>query len=276
MLSGSGALLILLAVVGLIIFFVVRWYNKFKFPKVNCISLVTGGVKSGKSTFALGLALSLYKKEKRHWKIQKFFASLLHREIPEEPLLYSNIPLKVPFVPITQSILLRKTRPNYHSVFYINETSLVADSQLFKDQDINECLTLFFKLFGHETLGSKLICDTQCISDCHFSLKRCLSEYFYIHHTETRIPFFIYCLVREERYSDDNSTINAYTDDVETSLKKVLIRKSVWKKFDAFCYSALTDDCPVENTEIYTDDLKARDIVSFRTWRHLYNEKEND
>ena len=32
--------------------------KKFKSPKVNCVSLVTGGVKTGKSTFAVYLAIS--------------------------------------------------------------------------------------------------------------------------------------------------------------------------------------------------------------------------
>ena len=134
----SGRTLISLALIGLILFLFFRWYRKFKFPKTNCIALVTGGVKSGKTTFALGLALSSYKKEHRSWKIRSFFAKILNKPIPEEPLLYSNIPLSVPYVPITQSLLLRETRPRYRSVFLINEASLVADSQLFKDTDINE------------------------------------------------------------------------------------------------------------------------------------------
>ena len=272
----SGRTIIVLAVIGLILFLFFRWYRKFKFPKTNCIALVTGGVKSGKTTFALGLALSSYKKEHRSWKIRAFFSKLLNKPVPEEPLLYSNIPLSVPYVPITQSLLLRETRPRYRSVFLINEASLVADSQLFKDTDINERLMFFNKLFGHETLGGKLIYDTQCIQDLHYSIKRCLSEYYYIHHTETRIPFFIYCVVREERYSEDGSTINNYDADLEESLKKVLIRKKVWKIFDAYCYSTLTDTKPVECKEIVSSDLKAKNIVSFRKWRSLNNEKKDN
>lgn len=268
--------IIALAVVGLVLFLVFRWYRKFKFPKTNCIALVTGGVKSGKTTFALGLAYSMYKKEHRSWKIRKFFCMLLRKDIPEEPLLYSNIPLSIPYVPITQSLLLRETRPRYRSVFLINEASLVADSQLFKDSDINERLMFFNKLFGHETLGGHLIYDTQCIQDLHYSIKRCLSEYYYIHHCETRIPFFIYCVVREERYSEDGGIRNNYNEDLEESLKKVLVRKKVWKIFDAFCYSTLTDNNPVEDNQIVSEDLKANNIVSFRKWRSLDHEKENN
>lgn len=268
-LDGSVRGILALAIVGFLLFLFLRWYKKFKFPKTNCIALVTGGVKSGKTTFALGLALATYKKELRSWKFSKFFKTLFRQEIPEKPLLYSNIPLSVPYVPITQSLLLRESRPAYRSVFLINEASLVADSQLFKDADINERLMFFNKLFGHETMGGHLIYDTQCIQDLHYSIKRCLSEYFYIHHIETRIPFFIYCCVREERYSEDGKTVNNYNEDLEDTLKKVLIRKNVWKKFDAFCYSTLTDNKPVENKEVVSSNLKARKIVSFRNWRSL-------
>lgn len=271
-LDGSVRGLLAVAIIGLLLFLFIRWYRKFKFPKTNCIALVTGGVKSGKTTFALGLALSTYKKELRSWKFRKFFASLLHREIPEMPLLYSNIPLSIPYVPITQSLLLRESRPRYRSVFLINEASLVADSQLFKDTDINERLMFFNKLFGHETLGGHLIYDTQCIQDLHYSIKRCLSEYFYIHHIETRIPFFIYACVREERYSEDGKIVNSYNEDLEESLKKVLIRKNVWKKFDAYCYSTLTDNKPVEDKEVISEDLKANQIVSFRNWKSINKE----
>ena len=203
-LDGSVRGILALAIVGLLLFLFIRWYKKFKFPKTNCIALVTGGVKSGKTTFALGLALSTYKKELLSWKIRKVFCTLFHKDIAEKPLLYSNIPLSVPYVPITQSLLLRETRPAYRSVFLINEASLVADSQLFKDADINERLMFFNKLFGHETMGGHLIYDTQCIQDLHYSIKRCLSEYFYIHHIETRISFFTNTTINKERNSSFN------------------------------------------------------------------------
>ena len=63
-----------------------------------------------------------------------------------EPLLYSNIPLSCPYVPLTKELLLRKKRFVYGSTVLISEASLVADSQLIKDKVINERLLKFFKL----------------------------------------------------------------------------------------------------------------------------------
>lgn len=273
--NSNISLYILLALValGAFIFFKISKY--FKVPKIACVSLTTGGVKSGKSTFSVHLAISTYKRIHRQWKVRKFFQTLFNKPISEEPLLYSNIPLAVPYVPITLELLERKIRPRYGSVAYVNEASLLCDQMLYKDEELNERLTLFNKLFGHETCGGYLVYDTQCIGDVHYAVKRSLSNYFYIHHLEKRIPFFLVAKVREERYSDDKGTVtNTYGEDVEENLKTVLIPKSVWKKFDAYCFSVLTDDLPVSADVRDTTDLKAREIVSFREFKTIMNKEK--
>lgn len=267
------SLFLFLVILGFVLWLSHKILSKFKIPKIACVSLVTGGVKSGKSTFSCYLAVRTYKRVHLRWKIRCYILRIFDREVPEEPLLYSNIPLAVPYVPITLDLLQRKVRPRYGSVAYINEASLVADQMLYKDDELNERLTLFNKLFGHETLGGYLIYDTQCIGDVHFAVKRSLSNYFYIHHLEKRFPFFVVAKVREERYSDDSSTINAYTGDVEDNLRTVLIPKHMWRKFDAYCFSVLTDSLPVADKVVVADpkDLKARDLVSFRKFKTLDN-----
>ena len=58
-------------------------------------------------------------------------------------------------------------------------------------------------------------------------------------------------------------------------MKKCLIPKRVWKYFDAYCFSHLTDDCPVAENIVCGDkkDLKAHEIVSFREWKTLKTKK---
>lgn len=264
---------ILLALLALGAYIFYKISKHFKVPKIACVSLTTGGVKSGKSTFSVYLAISTYNRIHRRWKVRKVFQTLFNKPIDEEPLLYSNIPLSVPYVPITLELLERKIRPRYGSVAYVNEASLVCDQYLYKEDELNERLTLFNKLFGHETCGGYLIYDSQCISDVHFAVKRSLSNYFYVHHLEKRFPFFLVAKVREERYSDDKGTItNTYSGDVEEDLKTVIIPKLVWKKFDAYCFSVLTDSLPVSDNVLKgTTDLKAREIVSFRKFKTIQN-----
>lgn len=269
-------LILILLIVALVLFVAHKILSKFKMPKVGAMCLISGGVKTGKTTFGVALAIDKYKRTLRSWKIKSFLCDILNREKPEKPLLYSNIPLKVPYVPITKDLLTRKKRFRFGSVVYVCEASLVADSQLIKDMDLNNNLLLFNKLIGHSLHSghSALIYDTQTIADVHYSVKRCLSEYFYVHHLVKWIPGILIAYIREERYSEDGSVISTYDKDVEETLKKVIIKKSTWKKFDSCCYSIMTDNLPCEDKIVEVDDLKAKDIVSFRDWSKYINSDE--
>lgn len=259
--------------------------SHFKFPKIGAIGVFTGGVKSGKSAVSVAVTLSNYKRARRIWRFKcfsvKFFNLFLSKDkklpFPEEPLIYSSIPLRyVNYVPLTREHLLRKRRFAYGSIVLIDEASLVADSQLIKDKEINTELLLFFKLFGHETRGGKCIVNTHCITDLHYALKRCTSQYFYIHSVSRYIPFFTVGNMREERYSEDATTVNAYTEDVEDTLKRFVMKKKTFKKYDSFCYSYLTDHLPYDTREDCVrngkhDSLKAETVISFRP--EFYNLK---
>ena len=276
--NANGKWLFILAIVGVCLFLYFKILSKFKVPKTGCLSLISGSVKSGKSTLAVYMAISQYKKNLRAWRFDKFMCKIFRKEEPEKPLLYSNIPLAYPHVRLTKDLLSRRKRFAFHSVVYINEASLVVDNQLYQDKDLSERVKLLVKLFGHECHagGSRLILDTQAIGDVSIEVRRTLSEYFYIHHLVRWIPFFLVAYIREERYSEDGASINSYNEDVEDSLKKVLIPKRTWKYFDHCCFSALTDNLPVEQieTENRPDDLKCNDILSFREYTSLKKVEE--
>lgn len=265
--------LIYIILICIILFFVHKFLSKYKTPKIGAIGVFVGGVKSGKSAISVGTAISYYKKTKIKWKLEKGFIKFINHfrknkyEYPEEPLLYSSIPLKgVPYTELTREHLLRQKRFNYKSIVLLDEASLIADSQLIKDKEINSQLLLFFKLFGHETHGGKCIINTHCISDLHYALKRTTSDYFYIHHL-TVVPFFTITYLREERYSEDGTTLNTYDEDVEQSLKKCIMSKNIYKKYDPYTFSILTDSLETKNNTIFLgkkDSLKSQKIVSFR------------
>lgn len=272
--------LIYFILVCVALFFVFKILNKFKIPKLNSLVMVTGGVKCGKSTLSVCMAVKTYKRNLRKVKFNNFFRRLFGKTQRELPLLYSNVPLAIKYVPLTRNMLLRKERFVYGSVVYIQEASLVADSQLIKDKELNNNLLLFFKLFGHESKGGTCIVDTQCIGDVHYSLKRSLSEYIYVHHLVRWLPFFLVAYVVEDRYSDDGTIITTETKDTEDNLKRVLIPKRTWKYFDCYSYSVLTDDLPVQKetvkNNLQTQDLKAYNIVSFRPEFNVEKECKKD
>lgn len=83
------------------------------------------------------------------------------------------------------------------------------------------------------------------------------------------LPFYCAAWVRELKYSDDNSSVNTFNEDVEETLKLVLIPKKVWRMYDRYCYSVLTDHLPVNDNSVYVDrfgDKKARKIISFKRY----------
>lgn len=259
--------MIFLIIIALIAFVIIKIFKRYKKLKLGSLCLITGGVKSGKSTLSVYFVIKKYKSILRATKFVNFFRKLFKKELLELPLLYSNVPLGLPYVEITKDLLMRKKRFRYGSVVYIQEASLVADSQLIQDKELNEKLLLFNKLIAHSGV-SCLIYDTQCIGDIHYTIKRSLSNYFYIHHLNKCLflPFLI-CYVQEYRYSDDGTVVAITGDkDLEDNLRKVIISKKTWKMFDSHCYSVLTDNLPVEDKVIKPDlkNLKIDKIISFR------------
>ena len=253
-------ILILIALVILAIVLL----NYFKPIPVGNIVLTTGAIKSGKTTFSVYSVIREWKRRHFNWLIQ---TKVFKKDI-EEPLLYSNIPLGVPYVPITRDLLTHKSRFNYGSVAYLCETSLVADSQTFRDEELNEQLMLFVKLWAHNTHNGILYLDTQSLSDNHFAIKRCINNYLYI--ARTRYIFgYILMDVKSSRYMyDDNTT----QDDFEGSIYHVLIPKSTWRLFDCWCYDTITKNAKRECTLLVAttdDELKAFDIVSFKTYKTI-------
>lgn len=261
-------------IVVLVLVAIFLYFKFFKIPNFGAVTLVTGGVKCGKSAFTVRCAVSAYRKALIGYYLSCFFAKILCRQKPEKPMLYSNIPLyKIRYCEITKEHLLREVRFNYGSIVLLDEASLVADSMLIKDGKLNVQLLKFFKLFGHETKGGKIFINSHCISDLHYAMKRCTSSYYYIHGLR-KFPFFSLFNVREERYSDDGTVQNQYSEDVAKSMLKIAMFNKTYKMYDAYCYSVLTDKLKINNVDKLITDrtkLKQGKITSFRPDINMYS-----
>lgn len=272
--------------IGLAIFFFIMW-RKFKFPKISALAVFTGAIKVGKTGVSLACALSRYRFVLFRYYIKKFFCKLFGKMIPEKPLFYSNIPLRgVKYHDLTLDHILRKVRFNFGSVLFLDEASLLADCYISKDcPELSTELLKFFKLFGHETHMGTCIVNSQSITDLHIALRKVTNQIFYIHSTSSKwFPFVSYCQMREERYSEDGSAINTYSEDLEDSLKTVIFRKSTFKKYDPCCYSSLTDHLHTLNIPLFNSkksSIKADKIISFRKefatiYDEIKKEKKNN
>lgn len=303
---------ILLVLFIIVILCLVIYFKKRKRLELGGVTLITGGVKSGKSSLSVGLSIKEYKKAYRKW----FIKSLFNKSY-EKPLFYSNTPIYIPcdlwhllkhdylkikhkkivgYIPVTNDVLDRKTRLAYGSICYLGEFSLVADSMSgsvvgTKEQkefsmELAERLSLFIKLYGHETGGQtvingkkvksigcgKCICDTQALADVHFGLRRNVAKAIYIERSIKWIPFFMLFKVRELIYIDEHSATNTFNNDIEDANLKWYIMLKPWKYFDYCCYSVFTDNLHVENTCEYIgkfDNKKVKKLPSFRNFKSI-------
>lgn len=266
----------MLQIIFIILALFVAWFLIKKTKRIKCgtINLITGGVKTGKSMLTVYLAYKDYKSRHRKWKFAVWRINRKNKKcmkkgkklcpIPEEPLFYSNTPLGFPCCEITKEIMMREKRPNYGSVVYFDEAALVTDSMDFKNTYRNECIDLFNKLFGHCTHGGALYYDTQNIADNHKGIKRNVAQYINITHTLKWLPFFVLMKTREQSYDEDGNTVNVNNGDIEDETKIVLVPKYIWKKYDRYCYSFLTDSKP-RDFQPRTDKLgEPFKIMSYR------------
>ncbi len=174
--------IVLIILLIVVIFIYIKFKKNQKVLSIGSIALITGGVKSGKSSLGVHATHREYYKAYRKW----FFKSLFNTKKVkyEKPLYYSNIPVYipptiwhilkhdyvknngvkcVPYAPLTNDILDRKKRINFGSMTYCGEFSLIADSmsgsvkgnkeEQEKIYELAERLTLFVKLYGHMTGG---------------------------------------------------------------------------------------------------------------------------
>lgn len=302
-------LLFVLILVG-VIFLLVYIRKKFKILDLPCVFFVSGAVKSGKTLLSVHLAIKEYKRNLRLWHIRRWLVRIFlpmkyhdkydayyewkasdFKELPRfdfecaefPPMLYTNIPLAmIKYNPLTIDIIRNSVRIPNKSVCLIDEVSLFADSQLFKDKITNNVLMRFYKLYGHYSHGGKLIIDSQSIADNHFALRRCMSSYLYIQQRK-KFPLFSLLYVREMIYSEDGSAVNNFQEDIELCLRKVLILNTTYGKYDSYCYSVFTDYLPYQvcyDTDIKSkkDDLKCSNIVTLnefvKSMNFIYNHRD--
>lgn len=234
------------------------------------LTLITGGVKTGKTHLSVCLVERDYKRALWKWRFKCIKAYLTFAPLPEKPLIYTNMPLGKAgdeYVPLTLALLNSEERFRYGSVVYYNEASLIAGSKDIKNEELNDKLLRFFKLCAHETRGGKVILDTQSPHDIHYTIKRSLSTYLEIWRA-IKLPFVTLMWVRENKLTDGERTEAMPADGKDygsfRSFGQILDFRVVshkwWKYYDRYAYSALTDQLPV--ADVTTKVGKSRKVSS--------------
>lgn len=265
----------------LVISLYVIYRKNFKNIKCPAVTLVTGGVKCGKSLLCVKLAIKDYRKRHRVWWIK---THVFHKII-EEPLFYTNCTISFGNLKknkphklddriraVTLGTLTREMRFNYGSVIYINEASLMADNMDFQNKERNCDLSLFAKLIGHETRGGVLYLDTQSVLDVHYAFKRVSSTYLFI---QKNINFLLFHVLYVREMINTENGVNNFEDDVDCTTRKVLIPFWYHHKYDRYEWSYLTDELRTEQScFIPKQDLKSfNPMYVERSYKHLKKEE---
>jgi len=248
-------LYVILIVIAVILLYVLYRKN-FKNLKVPSVCLITGGVKTGKSLLSVKLSVKDYRHRHRVWWVKSHLRSKKKPPL-EEPLFYTNtfisfyshVPkwkkCKLEEYKLNKNIkmmelkhLLRMKRFAYGSVLYVNESSLMADSQDFNNPKRNAELSMFNKLIAHETKGGALYYDTQSPLDNHYSIKRVMSTFFFI---QKSLNLWLFRILYVREMASTDIAENNFIDDIDTTTRKVLIGRWWYKRYDRYYYSYLTD-----------------------------------
>lgn len=266
-------LFIVLGVVALIVaIFILARIKRLRYGN---LTLITGGVKTGKTQLSVCLALKQYKRQLRKWRKACRKARRGYVPMPEMPLLYSNMPIGRKgdqYAPLTLDLITGKKRFRYGSVVYYNEASLIAGSKDIKDEELNDHLLKFFKLCAHFTKGGYVLLDTQSPQDVHYTIKRSLSTYYDIHRRLT-LPFVSLIWLRENKLVDGENTvaIDSQIDDQDGIMEGGkplyfrLILNKWWRYYDQYAYSTLVANTPVgDDLVTCTDDKRVSFLVRCR------------
>ena len=272
----------MVAVIVAILILIVILFVLFKVRKMPLDSLVmiNGSVGAGKTSTAVNLAIKSHKKNLRKYYIKKWL-SFGRKVESEKPCLYSNIPLfGVEYCPLTNDLILRKKRFAYKSIVLISESSLIANSMSFKDKKVNDRLTMFIKLIRHELHGTyarvpNMIVETQSINDNHFAFDRCIVQSLFIVKSIRFLPFVRLVKAREilNVQNVQNVVSNSVKDD--SSFKWYIVPKKVFKMYDSFAYSMLTDNLSVD-CDLTKYNKKVKTLFEIATFLDNEELRENN
>lgn len=258
----------------LAIYFII-WMKRLRYGN---LTLVTGGVKTGKTQLTVCLAIKKYRKQLAKWRRKCRKARRNYEPLPEKPLLYSNMPIGRKgdsYAPLTLDLVTCKERFRYGSVIYYNEASLIAGSKDIKNEELNDHLLKFFKLIAHYTMGGYLFLDTQSPQDVHYTIKRSLSTYYDIWRRIT-LPFVSLLWIRENKLVDGENTVAIDTqvdpqDSIADGGKRQyfrFVRNKWWKYYDQYAYSCQVSDLPIADEQvIVSDDKKVYSLIRCRNIR---------
>ena len=249
------------ALIALLLFWA---YKKFLNPAAishDSTLLFTGGLGSGKSLNSVKYAKKSYRRVHGKWKRDCFWIRLKGRfkkvdlddvEFPEEPALYSNIPIRIGFPDffhkhdgdvewqethfsrrLTRDMMVFKSRLPEGSVVFIDELPQFINQFQFDAKGVKDVLNEWITFFRHYVNGL-FIANAQSLEEVECHIRRKLNVYYYCFDFQPLL-FGLFYRVRILRNRVGDATVSIDSDYVEDNAKwhyGIL----AFKAYDSRCY----------------------------------------
>lgn len=261
--------IIVIVVLALSLIVIIKPYTL----RTDTITLFTGGCGSGKSFYSTKIALIELKKARFRTFIDNFnpIRRLIRKKpkIPR-PHLYSSIPVRVsPWEmsrPLDFNPFVLQERFPQRCVVFIDEINLFLSQMDFKiacEDELNEAITLF----RHNSLGGRLIANTQSLNKVAWFFRYCSGNAYNLSQFRKPIfglPILAWCKVRNVTITDDIKSVE--TGNAEDNSSNLFCFFPLRRSYDTYAYSERYNPLPMFERSPYTK-MKRKSTMKFDTSR---------
>ena len=266
--------IILIILVVVIAYFVYRYLKPY-FVKYDTTILYCGGLGSGKSLNSVKQVLLLYKKNHNKWLVHKYwnnFKNLFRKSdnkklfIEEEPLIYSNIPIRIKKNKLSTMLnkehLMLKERINQKSIVFIDELPTLVNQFNWSIKEVKYNLNEFITFFRHY-IGGYLVVNGQAESEIVKQVRVKLNSYYWCFDFKKFLCFYRVKILHSMISENDISLSTSFIDE---NCKKTygIITKNYNTRAFKNRYDKVVN---VDNKEFKNEDLTTNRIIRFEDYK---------
>ena len=267
--------MILWIIILLVVFYVfVKVYSKLYFLKVDHTMMFTGAPGTGKTNEMIRMALKLHRKmvNKVRWH------NRFNKEKWEEPLLYSNIPIRINrstwSTKLKKEHLLLTEKQTKKAVTVITEIGKIASQYDWNNLNVQDNLNDYISLYRHYTLGGYFLCDDQSSDNVAVNIRRRLGTVINMLHFHKFWKVY-WVKMRNITISEDIKTVE--NDSAETNMRtRIGLFPLFLRQYDTYSFSERYNTVPYGSLDLYLK-YKTKQIMdlpyAYQKQNETYGEK---
>lgn len=250
--------------IGLSVLFLWFWKKYIKPASLNHDSTIAfcGGLGSGKSYSSVRVACKTFKRVHFRWWFSCKWRKFKNRfrdedeqlELDEEPLFFSNIPVKIGRKRfcnrLTREHMIFKYRIPVGSVILIDELPKFCNQYQWGDKDVQTILDEWISYFRHYIDGL-LVVNAQSLDEIVAPIRRKLNSYYYCSDFRSILGFVSRVNIIRSRVGDMDVSLNSeYVEDHTKATYGLLIPR----RYDSRCYRHRYDAVVLRNDIAFQEE----------------------